>query len=347
MGYLNEKYNGNEINEMFSKIYQKISISGREMKNTESDLIDKLKEKIENNRSGDKTSTIRTYLRDNENIGKELEEQLRRLDNLINIYELQENYERMETSFCSDWKIAYRRHEGLRGKFAETKVKPFLQKIIAEKYVLLENVIIISSNGTLSPEVDLVICSLEYMPPIFENHGFRYIPIESVIGIVQVKIGGIGTAKKHIEQINKQFEDDVSKGTDQKFPNKDDYKEDLDLIRFGSVAKPDRIMYERNKSYYPVRILIHSEEKKATKKVDGYDFTLYVDTVNNCIKGVNSSPEESRLISATTERDNDEITGYLDFMLALNEELIKINNPNIFNYRKYRSLFFGGGKNNG
>lgn len=349
-----------QIEEKYQEIYKETGQSEVSKDDcTEARLIDWLIQKCVTNdvkSEGKNTKTIRTFLNNNEEFGKQfpaIEPKLWELDNLINVVELLENYEKLEQAFCSDWSIACRRHQGVRGKFAETKVKAFIEKIIAQKYVLLENVMIISGDGRVSPEIDLIICSLEYMPPIFDNHGFQYVPLESVIGIIQVKIGSIGTAQKHMQKINEQFEaihnQVPSELTMDVARDGKNYENFIDIIRFGSVNPAGRVLYGINQYYYPVRILIHGDCENKEQAVMGYDFTLYVDTESKCLCGKNTSAEKSRLIGAPNpekvgkepdiQEEDKDINGYLDFMLALNEELIKINNPNIFNYRKYRALF--------
>lgn len=246
---------------------------------------------------------------------------LEELDNEININELKKNYSMLEESFCSEWPLEFRRHQVSRGKYAELNVKSFLERIIPKKFIIIENAFIINGEGKLSPECDLIICSLEYMPPIFENKSMKYIPMEGVIAIVQVKIGDFKKQdiSNHVKKIDDIF-----------YNHYDKFKEEK--IIFGSVVGEKRMKKTKNIFFKPITILF-SGSLSVCKE---YDFCISVEEkkIKYEYKKYSSRLQENEKLPSKIESKE----GYLSFMLDLNEELIKINNPNIFDYNQYRKI---------
>lgn len=246
---------------------------------------------------------------------------LEELDNEININELKKNYSMLEESFCSEWPLEFRRHQVSRGKYAELNVKSFLERIIPKKFIIIENAFIINGEGKLSPECDLIICSLEYMPPIFENKSMKYIPMEGVIAIVQVKIGDFKKQdiSNHVKKIDDIF-----------YNHYDKFKEEK--IIFGSVVGEKRMKKTKNIFFKPITILFSGSLSECKE----YDFCISVEEkkIKYEHKKYSSRLQENeKLPSKIVSKE-----GYLSFMLDLNEELIKINNPNIFDYNQYRKV---------
>ena len=76
-------------------------------------------------------------------------------------------------------------HPGEYGTYRERIFRDLIKKFIPEKYDIGTG-FIITSNGSVSTQCDLIIFDKENTP-ILENENQRFFPIESVVGVVEVK----------------------------------------------------------------------------------------------------------------------------------------------------------------
>lgn len=78
------------------------------------------------------------------------------------------------------------KHPGTKGDVTETKWKEWLSTNLPKRY-RCDRAFIIDNEGSVSDQIDLVIYDSYYSPYIFEEGGSKYIPIESVYAVFEIK----------------------------------------------------------------------------------------------------------------------------------------------------------------
>lgn len=77
-------------------------------------------------------------------------------------------------------------HNGEMGAVTEENFKEVIRKYLPKRYGV-DSAIIIDSDGSTSDQIDIVIYDPQYTPCLLIQQNYRYIPVESVYGILEVK----------------------------------------------------------------------------------------------------------------------------------------------------------------
>lgn len=97
-------------------------------------------------------------------------------------------------------------HPGTKGDSIENVWIEWLKKYLPTKYCV-DKAIIIDSHGEISHQIDLVIYDEQFTPFVFNQNGVKYIPVEGVYAVFEVKPeinkGYIEYAGKKIASVRK------------------------------------------------------------------------------------------------------------------------------------------------
>ena len=77
-------------------------------------------------------------------------------------------------------------HPTAKGTISESGWQTMLDSYLPRRYQV-EKAFVLDSNGKLSEEIDIVIYDRQYSPFLFKKEGAKYIPAESVYGVLEVK----------------------------------------------------------------------------------------------------------------------------------------------------------------
>lgn len=87
------------------------------------------------------------------------------------------------------------RHPSALGDVSESKWREWLERYLPKRYAV-EKGFLVDSDGKLSEQIDVIIYDRQYSPFIFSEREVKYIPVESVYCIFEVKQS---MNKSHIE----------------------------------------------------------------------------------------------------------------------------------------------------
>jgi hypothetical protein len=93
-------------------------------------------------------------------------------------------------------------HSSTLGDVSEGKWREWLSDYLPKRYAV-EKGFIIDSNGNMSEQIDVIIYDRQYSPLIFSENDVKYIPIESVYCVLEVKQT---MSKTHVEYAVKKAE---------------------------------------------------------------------------------------------------------------------------------------------
>ena len=102
---------------------------------------------------------------------------------------IKENYKHLGTVIEKELELSSM-HRGLSGHNRELMWLNFFRKIIPNKFVIEQNVMIIDSGGIVSKEVDIAVFDNQYTPYIFQYGNLKFIPIEAIAIVIECKSGG-------------------------------------------------------------------------------------------------------------------------------------------------------------
>jgi hypothetical protein len=77
-------------------------------------------------------------------------------------------------------------HDGLMGEVGEQHFIDVLRKYLPQRYEISQG-IVIDSNGLTSDQIDIVIFDHQYTPTLLDQKAHRFIPVEAVYCILEVK----------------------------------------------------------------------------------------------------------------------------------------------------------------
>lgn len=77
-------------------------------------------------------------------------------------------------------------HDGVMGEVNEQHFIDVLRKYLPQRYGISKG-IVIDSNGLTSDQIDIVIFDHQYTPTLLDQHAHRFIPVEAVYCILEVK----------------------------------------------------------------------------------------------------------------------------------------------------------------
>lgn len=77
-------------------------------------------------------------------------------------------------------------HSGVMGEVDERSFVSFMRKSLPRRYAV-ESGIVIDSNGCTSDQIDIVVFDNQYTPTLLDQHDHRYIPVEAVYSVFEVK----------------------------------------------------------------------------------------------------------------------------------------------------------------
>ena len=77
-------------------------------------------------------------------------------------------------------------HDGVMGDVNEQHFIEVLRKYLPKRYAV-DSAIVIDSNGSTSDQIDIVIYDPQYTPTLLDQHDHRFIPVESVYAVFEVK----------------------------------------------------------------------------------------------------------------------------------------------------------------
>jgi len=79
------------------------------------------------------------------------------------------------------------RHSGSKGRVREALVMAeVLRRVLPETVGIVHGAEVACGDGTVSAECDLVVYDRD-IPPIYRSHAYTVLPIESVLGVIEVK----------------------------------------------------------------------------------------------------------------------------------------------------------------
>lgn len=99
---------------------------------------------------------------------------------------LMENYIKLEASIVEELNMRVK-HPTMLGTNREVIWKSLFEQIIPKKFAIEQSVFIIDSQGRVSNEIDLAIFDEQYTPYIFKYGTLKFLPIESVVCVVECK----------------------------------------------------------------------------------------------------------------------------------------------------------------
>lgn len=131
-------------------------------------------------------------------------DELIKFKEMVNLKELFLGLQKqMEVYLVSDRQFIA--HSGSKGDASENRWISFLSKYLPSRYNV-DKAIIIDHNGNVSQQIDVVIYDTFFTPFIFNQDGFKYIPVEAVYAVFEVKQdikGYIDYAAEKIESVRK------------------------------------------------------------------------------------------------------------------------------------------------
>jgi len=77
-------------------------------------------------------------------------------------------------------------HAPSMGDVGENKWRTFFTDYLPKRYQI-EKAFVVSSNGTLSDQIDIVIFDRQYSHFVFNHDGLKYVPAESVYAVFELK----------------------------------------------------------------------------------------------------------------------------------------------------------------
>lgn len=86
-------------------------------------------------------------------------------------------------------------HGGISGSARETMWADLLREVLPQKFSLVQNVILIDSEGNVSHEVDVAAIDEQYTPYVFRCGQVKFVPIEAVVLVMECKSSSAGNAK--------------------------------------------------------------------------------------------------------------------------------------------------------
>lgn len=77
-------------------------------------------------------------------------------------------------------------HDGVMGEVNEQHFIQVLRKYLPKRYAI-DHGIVIDSNGATSDHIDIIIFDNQYTPTLLDQHAHRFIPVEAVYCVLEVK----------------------------------------------------------------------------------------------------------------------------------------------------------------
>lgn len=100
-----------------------------------------------------------------------------------------ENFQERAKSFGAIVKLRSS-HGGVSGSARETMWTELLRDVLPQKFSLVQNVILIDSDGRVSREVDVAAIDEQYTPYVFRCGEVKFVPIEAVALVMECKSSG-------------------------------------------------------------------------------------------------------------------------------------------------------------
>ncbi len=271
-------------------------------------------------------------------------------EHIKNIYE---NYISLENKILLELKML-EKHPTISGSHREKIWSDLFEQIIPKKYKIGRNIFVMDSNGNISKEVDIAIYDENYTPYIFKYGELKYIPIESVVAVIECKSKGKGVA---------ELEAWCNSINNLKTSDKGIARMQHDIVKAGGDTqkgtKPIKIYATPfNKSIGEKKtsrdkmfdIVIQNEEKnndsqgklKITYRIGG-------NTIGDIATELNVMEDEKKDKIRKNHKENIEEIFKTDntlitFLLTFNQMLMLINNPMLFPHKAYAEIFkkYGG-----
>jgi len=102
-----------------------------------------------------------------------------------------ENFQERAKSFGAIVKLRSS-HGGISGSARETMWAELLRDVLPQKFSLVQNVILIDSEGRHSREVDVAAIDEQYTPYVFRCGEVKFVPIEAVALVMECKSSAAG-----------------------------------------------------------------------------------------------------------------------------------------------------------
>ena len=97
-------------------------------------------------------------------------------------------------------------HSGSKGDATEAEWVSWFTEYLPKKYKATANGFVIDCNGNLSEQIDIIIYDNHFSPLVFELGGQKYIAVESVYAVFEVKQD---LTKEHIDTLIKRLKQEI------------------------------------------------------------------------------------------------------------------------------------------